>query len=259
MTTDQRLLMPSRGCVARNYFLMTPENFVSNALPHFRRTVVVLLATPRDTDAKFAQYLLRLEPSGGSERPQGAGFENFIFQLEGAAILTSPAGRREIGPGDYCYLPAGDEFTLTASDAGSATTLWTKRRYEAVDGIAPPAAIFGHESDAADIIPPPSGHYTYKELLPASDPSFDFAMNVLTAQPGGSIGMIEIHHQEHGLLMLSGQGVYYLAGDFHEVQKGDYIYMAPYCPQSFYGIGDQATSYLLYKDVNRDGFSVHPS
>ena len=84
-------------------------------------------------------------------------------------------------------------------------------------------------------------------------------MNVLTAQPGGSIGMIEIHHQEHGLLMLSGQGVYYLAGDFHEVQKGDYIYMAPYCPQSFYGIGDQATSYLLYKDVNRDGFSVHPS
>ena len=70
MTTDQRLLMPSRGCVARNYFLMTPENFVSNALPHFRRTVVVLLATPRDTDAKFAQYLLRLEPSGGSERPR---------------------------------------------------------------------------------------------------------------------------------------------------------------------------------------------
>jgi len=76
----------------------------------------------------------------------------------------------------------------------------------------------------------------------------------LTAKPGGSIGIVEIHHQEHGLFMLSGQGVYYLAGDCHEVVKGDYIYMAPYCPQSFYATGDGAASYLLYKDVNRDGF-----
>lgn len=256
MTTDQKLLMPSRGCVARNYFLMTPENFVPNALPHFARTVVVLLTTPRDTDAKFAQYLLKFEPSGGSERPQGAGLENFIFQLEGTSILTSGAGRRALEPGDYCYLPVGDEFTITASDVGPATALWTKRRYETIDGVTPASAVFGRQSDAEDIVPPAPGRYTYKELLPASNPSFDFAMNVLTAEPGGSIGMVEIHHQEHGLLMLRGQGVYYLAGDFHEVKEGDYIYMAPYCPQSFYGTGDQPASYLLYKDVNRDGFAA---
>jgi len=254
MTSDDRLLMPSRGCVAPSYFLMTPDNFVGNALPHFSRTVIVLLATPRDTAAKFAQYLLKLEPSAGSERPQGAGFENFIFQLEGQTTIASAGGSWSLVPGDYCYLPPGDEFTLKAADTGPAVTLWTKRRYEAVDGIAPPAALFGKQTDAAEIVPPLPGRYTYRELLPAADPSFDFAMNVLTAKPGGSIGMIEIHHQEHGLLMLSGEGVYYLAGDFHEVRRGDYIYMAPYCPQSFYGVGDEPTSYLLYKDVNRDGF-----
>ena len=117
-----------------------------------------------------------------------------------------------------------------------------------------PAPVTGSRSGATEIVPPLPGRYTYKELMPAANPSYDFAMNVLTAPPGGSIGIVEIHHQEHGLLMLNGQGVYYLAGDIHEVVKGDYIYMAPYCPQSFFATGEAAASYLLYKDVNRDGF-----
>jgi (S)-ureidoglycine aminohydrolase len=80
------------------------------------------------------------------------------------------------------------------------------------------------------------------------------AMNVLTAAPGGSIGLVEIHHQEHGLYMLQGEGVYYLDGDYHDIRQGDYVYMAPYCPQSFWSTGEGSAAYLLYKDVNRDGF-----
>lgn len=251
---EHQLVMPSRGCVAPNYFLMTPDNFVANTLPHFERTVVRPLATPRDCAARFAQYLLELEPSGGSIRPQGAGFENFLYQLKGTVSVVEEGRIHSLQDGDYCYLPEGVEFSIQASETDPATTLWTKRRYEKVEGIPTPPGIFGSVTKAVDIVPPPPGRYTYRELLPASDPSFDFAMNVLTAEPGGSIGMIEIHHQEHGLMMLSGQGIYYLAGDFHEVMIGDYIYMAPYCPQTFYGIGDDPTSYLLYKDVNRDGF-----
>ena len=37
------------------------------------------------------------------------------------------------------------------------------------------------------------------------------------------------------------------------MQAGDFIYMAPYCPQSFVA-GDEPAEYLLYKDVWRDGF-----
>ena len=40
--------------------------------------------------------------------------------------------------------------------------------------------------------------------------------------------------------------------DFIEVEKGDYIYMAPYCPQTFYATGWDESRYILYKDVNRD-------
>jgi (S)-ureidoglycine aminohydrolase len=251
---DAKMLMPSRGCVAHNYFLMTPDNFVANGLPHFAKTVARLLTTPRGTAARFGQYLLEFESGGGSLRPQGAGFESFLYQIAGHVVVGENGTDHDLKPGDYCYLPAGTEFSIQASASAAASTLWTKRRYEQVEGIASPTSVFANQAEAAEIVPPPPGRYTYRELLPAANTSYDFAMNVLTAQPGGSIGMIEIHHQEHGLLMLSGRGVYYLAGDFHEVARGDYIYMAPYCPQTFYGIGDEPTSYLLYKDVNRDGF-----
>jgi len=251
---EYKLDMPSRGCVAANYFLITPANLVANALPHFVRTIARPLATPRDCAAKFAQYLLELEPSGGSTRPQGAGFENFLYQLEGTVSVTVKDHLHSLGSGDYCYLPAGVEFSIQAAESSPAVILWTKRRYELVEGISLPPVSFGNLAAAVPIVPPAPGQYTYCELLPTADPSYDFGMNVLTAEPGGSIGMVEIHHQEHGLLMLSGRGLYYLAGDFHEVVKGDYIYMAPYCPQTFYALGDEPASYLLYKDVNRDGF-----
>jgi (S)-ureidoglycine aminohydrolase len=234
--------------------LITPDNLVANALPHFAGTVARPLATPRGTAAKFGQYLLEFEPAGHSLRPQGAGFESFLYQITGEVTVRSQDTVHKLANGDYCYLPSGVEFSIQAFASTGAKTLWTKRRYEPVDGVALPAVTFANQADAVDIVPPPPGSYTYRELLPAADPSFDFAMNVLTAEPGGSIGMIEIHHQEHGLLMLGGRGIYYLAGDFHEVAEGDYIYMAPYCPQTFYSIGDAPTSYLLYKDVNRDGF-----
>jgi (S)-ureidoglycine aminohydrolase len=57
---------------------------------------------------------------------------------------------------------------------------------------------------------------------------------------------------EHGLLMLSGQGVYRLGCDYHPVQTNDVIWMAPYCPQWFVAMGKTPASYIYYKDVNRD-------
>ena len=41
---------------------------------------------------------------------------------------------------------------------------------------------------------------------------------------------------EHGLVMLSGEGVYRLEDSWYPVQAGDAIWMAPYCPQWFVAI-----------------------
>ena len=57
---------------------------------------------------------------------------------------------------------------------------------------------------------------------------------------------------EHGLYFLSGRGMYFLDGEWMEVEAGDFIWMAPYCPQSFYATGPAPARYIYYKNVNRE-------
>ena len=71
--------------------------------------------------------------------------------------------------------------------------------------------------------------------------------------PGVGLDKVEIHDEEHGLYVTAGGGTYLLEERELPVEAGDFIYMAPYCPQSFVA-GDEPSEYLLYKDVWRDGF-----
>jgi (S)-ureidoglycine aminohydrolase len=77
------------------------------------------------------------------------------------------------------------------------------------------------------------------------------AVNIFTYRPGATLPFVETHIMEHGLLMLSGMGVYRLGDDWHPVRAGDVIWMAPYCPQWFVAMGDEPASYLYYKNINR--------
>jgi hypothetical protein len=49
---------------------------------------------------------------------------------------------------------------------------------------------------------------------------------------------------EHGLLMLEGGGIYRLGNCWYPVQTGDFIWMAPYCPQWFGALGKTPAKYL---------------
>ncbi len=71
-----------------------------------------------------------------------------------------------------------------------------------------------------------------RTLVPNS-PAFDFACNTMTYQPGASLSQVEIHYMEHGLLMLEGGGIYRLGDQWYPTQAGDFIWMAPFCPQWF--------------------------
>ena len=77
------------------------------------------------------------------------------------------------------------------------------------------------------------------------------AVNTMTFQPGASLSMVEIHVMEHGLMMLEGGGIYRLGEHWYPVQEGDFIWMAPYCPQWFGALGKVPAKYLIYKDWNR--------
>jgi (S)-ureidoglycine aminohydrolase len=87
-------------------------------------------------------------------------------------------------------------------------------------------------------------------LLPDTPP-FDFAVNTLTFQPGASLPLTEMHVMEHGLLLLEGAGIYRLGDSWYPVSAGDFIWMAPFCPQWFGALGKLPAKYLLYKDWNR--------
>jgi (S)-ureidoglycine aminohydrolase len=56
---------------------------------------------------------------------------------------------------------------------------------------------------------------------------------------------------EHGLIMLEGGGIYRLGDSWCPVTAGDFIWMAPWCPQWFGALGKVPAKYLIYKNWNR--------
>jgi len=240
----------SRGVVRQSYFLMTPDNMVENQLPHVADAVVKVLATPRVPTAAFGQYLVELSASGRTTAVVGADFENFLYLLDGSVTATVAGESHELRAGSFVFVPSGVGVEFAAR--AESRLLWLKKRYDEVAGVSRPTTIVSHVDDVPAIIDDLEG-LRYKQLLPDTV-DFDMAMNVMILDPGTVFPLVEIHHQEHGLYMLEGQGIYYLDEDHHEVLAEDYIYMAPYCPQYYYATGWSTSSYLLYKDVNRDGF-----
>jgi len=64
--------------------------------------------------------------------------------------------------------------------------------------------------------------------------------------------MSKVHYNQHGLLLLTGMGVYRLGDDYFPVTAGDAIYMAPFVPQWFGALGKGISRYIIYKDANRN-------
>ena len=128
-----------------------------------------------------------------------------------------------------------------------------EKPYQPLEGTAAPGMLAGSESDVVSVALMGDPDLLVSSLLPDA-PAFDFAVNTMTYQPGASLSMVEIHVMEHGLLMLEGGGIYRLGDVWYPVSAGDFIWMAPFCPQWFGALGKQPAKYLIYKDWNR-----HPS
>lgn len=244
---SQSGLVSSRVVVERNYAILPPEGIPASTLPGWKDTEARILAAPA-MGASFAQYQLDLRSGGGSDVNPGPGIESFFYCMEGRATVTSDGLAHTLEPGGYAYLAPGARFALGAEKV--SRLLWLKKRYEPIEGIAP-RPVFGHESqvkgepfmDVAELL--------LKKLLP-DEPAFDMAMNIFTFPPGYSLPITETHVMEHGLYMLEGQGLYYLGDRWREVKRGDFIWMGPYCPQSFFATSSFDARYIYYKNVNRD-------
>ena len=241
----------TRGFREPSYTLLTPSNHYASRLAGMRDVSLVKLVTPRLAPSRFAQYLLDIAAGGGTARPLATGLEHFLFALEGEVVVGAGADEHALAAGGFAYLPDDVGFTLTS--AGGARLLWLKRPYEPAGDRPAPALRSGHRDDIPASATPVAG-LTRQELLDPEDEAFDFNMSLLAFAPGVALDRVEIHDEEHGLYMTAGAGLYLLGRRHHAVQAGDFIYMAPYCPQSFVASGTEPAEYLLYKDVYRDGF-----
>jgi len=139
-------------------------------------------------------------------------------------------------------------MTLTASTTLRCVVI--DKPYEPLTGTPDPVAFTGREGD---LIATPLNGIAELEVRAMMPPDFayDFAVNTMTYASGTPLPQVEIHYMEHGLLMLEGSGPYRLGDQTYQVEAGDFIWMAPYCPQWFGALGKTSAKYLIYKDWNR--------
>jgi (S)-ureidoglycine aminohydrolase len=244
-------MQTSRGVRGLSFTLVTPANHYPSRLPAFGDAPVVKLVTPRMAPSRIGAYLVSLPGGQGTVRPVEPGFETFLYGLEGEAAVLSGGDALALHAGGFAYLPGDDAYHVAAGEH-PARLLMVKRRYEAHPDLPAPGVLAGHR-DAERFADTDVPGFRRRELLPTTDPAFDFNMSLLAFDAGVGLDKVEIHDEEHGLYMTAGGGTYLLEDRTLEVRAGDFIYMAPYCPQSFVA-GDEPSEYLLYKDVWRDGF-----
>jgi (S)-ureidoglycine aminohydrolase len=237
----------TRAHVGPRHALITPANHVNSVVPGFTGATVVVLVSPA-MGAKVVQTLVTFQV-GGAAHVAASGLQTFGYVMAGGATAVVDGKKAKLTPGSFFFCPAGAAWSLAAPKKGTQVTLFQKT-YVPLAGAAAPEAILGHE-DAVKGTPFLGDPAANLQVLLPDTLGFDLAVNIFAYQPGGHLPFVEIHLMEHGLVMLSGGGVYRLEDSWYPVQAGDAIWMAPYCAQWFVAMGKVPARYLYYKDVNR--------
>ena len=235
----------TRTTVRANYALLTPDTFVRAPLPGMEKATAVVHASPA-LGAAFTQYTAEFE-LGGHLGNIGAG-QRFVYVIDGELLLEIGSKSTRLLKDGFAYVPAGLAHRFHAKTQARAAVI--EKPYAALEGTPPPKLLVGKERSVEALPLLGDAAVQVRNLLPA-DPSFDFAVNSMTYDPGATLPMVETHVMEHGLLMLEGGGIYRLDADWHPTTAGDFIWMGPFCPQWFGALGKTPARYLIYKDWNR--------
>jgi (S)-ureidoglycine aminohydrolase len=230
----------TRSVQCAHYILQTPETFVRAGWPGLRKAAAIVHIS-RAGGAAFAQYTVEFE--AGGELPPAVD-QRFLYVLDGKVKVDGDT----LGTGDFAYISAGDSGQVTASTSSRVAVV--EKPYQTSPGTAAPARFVGRESACRPTYLNDDPWLEVRALVP-DDPAIDFRVNTMTYRPGASLPAVEIHVMEHGLLMLEGGGIYRLGQSWYPVREGDFIWMAPYCPQWFGAIGKTPAKYLIYKDWAR--------
>jgi (S)-ureidoglycine aminohydrolase len=236
----------TRSSTKRDHFLLTPDTFIRTPLPGLTGGLAIVHVAPT-AGAAFTQMTIELDANG--TLIQGP-TQRLIYVLEGKLLLSVAGSKKlhKLAPGSYAYIPTEHEHTLTAVTKSRVAVI--DKPFLPLESEPNPGFLIGREQDLPATPLDGDPDLIVRSLLPASL-AFDFACNTMTYAPGAALSQVEIHYMEHGLLMLLGGGIYRLGDDWYPTQAGDFIWMAPFCPQWFGALGKTPAKYLIYKDFNR--------
>lgn len=235
----------TRSVYSDRHALITPESRVWAGLPGWANSLTAHIISPASSPAtNFAMYLVKMGAKGASMAPP-KGMERFVFVLDGGINLTDggKAPAAELHADDFVYFPP-DHKGAMSSDAGAGLLIW-ERKYSIEGGK--PKFQFGHTAEQATL-DTPGEVFVLRKLLPFTA-DYDFNIHVMDFNPGEYLNVKEVHYNQHGLMLLQGQGIYRLGDDWYPVQAGDAIWMGPYVPQWYCALGSQVSRYIINKDT----------
>ncbi|XP_078148237.1 ureidoglycine aminohydrolase [Carex rostrata] len=234
----------TRSVFERDHALITPESQVFSPLPDWINTSGAYLITPA-IGAHFVMYLAKMQEDSKSALPP-KDVERFVFVVQGSVALEAGA-LHKLKVDSYAYLPPNTEHSMKCDEL--ATIVIFERRYAQIGTNVPELRI--GSTDEHPLLETPGEIFELRKLLPTSVP-YDFNIHIMDFSPGEYLNVKEVHYNQHGLLLLEGQGIYRLGDKWYPVQAGDVIWMAPFVPQWYCALGKNRSRYLLYKDVNRN-------
>lgn len=234
----------TRSSLKPDHLLQTPDTFVRTPLPGATGVEFVVHAAPR-MGAAFTQVTGEFS-DGGVLGPAPA--QRFLFVLQGELMVEVSGQKHRLTADGFAYLPQGTAHTVRAE--GAARVAMIEKAYLPDAAGEQPQIVIGCERDKVDVPLMGDSALRVRALMP-DGPAYDFAVNTMTYDPGAALSMVEVHVMEHGLLMLEGGGIYRLGDSWYPVEAGDFIWMAPYCPQWFGALGKRPAKYLIYKDWRR--------
>ncbi|KAL5198043.1 hypothetical protein ABZP36_001555 [Zizania latifolia] len=236
----------TRSVYKRDHALITPESHVFSPLPDWVNTLGAYLISPA-IGAHFTMYLANMKDGSKSALPP-KGVERLIFVLQGSIALSVESGNtHSLLVDSYAYLPANMKHSMVSDE--QTTLVVFERRYTTIEDYHPDLIV--GSTDKQPLLETPGEVFQLRKLLPTSLP-YDFNIHIMDFQPGEYLNVKEVHYNQHGLLLLEGQGIYRLGDSWYPIQAGDTIWMAPFVPQWYAALGKTKSRYLLYKDVNRN-------
>src|SRR5579859_2335537 len=237
----------TRSSLKADHLLQTPDTFIRTPLPDAHNVEFIVHTAPQ-LGAAFTQMTAEFA-TGGMLGPAASNIQRFLYVIDGSLEFTADSAAKLLSHSHFAYTPAGVSHQVRAAEATRAVVI--EKLYQRLPDTDSAAEIlFGEEAGIRSEALGGDPGLQVRHLMP-DGPSWDFAVNTMTYDPGAALAQVEIHVMEHGLLMLEGGGIYRLGDNWYPVTAGDFIWMAPYCPQWFGALGKTPAKYLIYKDWYR--------